>query len=85
MDILSLDILQSLKLLLSPWRWMQRKRPSRDDEILRYNVAGLEISIVNRGGEIINNTVQVKMSQDDTGGNDAVESVSFNIEIERSA
>ena len=84
MDILSLDILQSLKLLLSPWRWKRREQPGREDEVLRYNVGGLEILVLNRGGEILNKETQVNMSQVDTDEDEAVEYVSFNLKIERS-
>ena len=83
MDIFSLDILQTLRLILSPWRWFRHDPPNRGDEIFRYNVTGLEIVVVNRGGEMTKNSVQLKIGHDGIGTDGATESLSFSIEIER--
>ena len=84
MDILSLDILQFLKLLVSPWRWRRREQPSREKEILRYNITGLQIVVINSEGRIVSHSFESSTNQFASEIHGIVESLLINIELERS-
>ena len=84
MDILSLDILKFIQLLLRPWRWLQGKTRRRPDEILRRNVAGLEIVVISRQGRIIRNDIVSQSFQKFSETHGTVETFAIIIDLERS-
>ena len=84
MDILSLDILQSLKLILSPWRWLRRKPSEPGELLLRYNIGGLDIIVINREGRIITSSFQGDTERTVSPTHDFVEMTLLNLVIERS-
>ncbi len=84
MDILSLDILQSLKLLFSPWRWFRRGPSGAGELLLRYNIGGLDIIVINRGGRILNSSFQGETEKSVSLTHGPVEQTLLNLEIERS-
>ena len=84
MDIFSPDILQSLKLLLSPWRWFRRKPSDTGELLLRYNIGGLDIIVINREGGIINSSFQGDTEKSVSQAHGPTELTLLNLEIERS-
>lgn len=84
MDIFSLDILKLAQIFLSPWRWLRRRTSRSGEEILRRDVEGLEIVVVNRTGTVITSSVEVKTIRIPSEEHGTVESASINIEVERS-
>ena len=83
MEILSLDILKLGGFIGRAWRWL-RRQPDRDkDEVLRYNVEGLEIVVTNRKGRIVNSSFHAKSIQQPSNVHGTVESSLLSIEIDR--
>ena len=83
MDIFSLDILKLAQIFPNAWRRIRGKSSCRNDEILRRNVEGLEIVVVNNKGKVIDSSIQVNTHRDDTHTSGIVETLSLSIEVDR--
>lgn len=83
LDFISLDVLKLAGVFPRLWRRIRGKTSRRSETILRHNIAGLEIVIVNNGGKVINSTIEVDRMQGTPTADGTVELLFFSIDVER--
>lgn len=84
MDFLSLDILKALSIFARAWRRLRRGSPRHNDEIIRYNITGLQIIVINSEGRILSHSFESSTSQFVSETHGLIESLFINVELERS-
>ena len=83
MDILSLDVLKLASVFPRVWRRIWGMSPRKNEIILRHNIAGLEIVVVNHSSRVVNCGFEFERMQGDSTASGVTELLYFSIDVER--